>query len=494
MKASLSDDIGRLLNQHIPLIALESSQENHAIELIQRACRDNRQTLHRWSLTDGLQTLGFGPRIDQAALLQDPGKMLQAIKERNEGGVFILCDLHPHWQSEPENIRLLKDIALNFDNIAKHIVLLSHRLDIPAELKSYVANASLTLPNDDEILSIIRQQAQRYVAKNDQLKIKTNNQALKQLIKNLRGLTHRDVARLAYHAIADDGAIDHSDVPQINSAKFSLLNQQGMLSYQFDTGNLSGVGGLDNLKSWLKQREKSFLGETKLSPPRGALLLGVQGGGKSLAAKAIAGLWNLPLLKLDMGSLYNKFIGETEKNLRESLRQAELMSPCVLWLDEIEKAISAKDQDDGVSKRLLGYFLTWMSEHTSRVFLVATSNDITQLPAELVRKGRFDEIFFVDLPNAKVRQEILSIHLGKRDIEFVGMDLNRVAAAAEGFSGAEIEQAIIAALYACEDNNTQTINEDDLINAIYKTTPLSIVMAEQINALRQWADGRTVKA
>ena len=162
--------------------------------------------------------------------------------------------------------------------------------------------------------------------------------------------------------------------------------------------------------------------------------------------------------------------------------------------DEIEKAISAKDQDDGVSKRLLGYFLTWMSEHTSRVFLVATSNDITQLPAELVRKGRFDEIFFVDLPNAKVRQEILSIHLGKRDIEFVGMDLNRVAAAAEGFSGAEIEQAIIAALYACEDDNTQGINEDDLINAIYKTTPLSIVMAEQINALRQWADGRTVKA
>lgn len=492
MKVAVSEDIGRLLSQRIPLIALESAQEPYVLELLQKLCTNKRETLFRWTLSDGLETLGFGPRIANAGDNMGATEVLKAIKERNQGGVFVLCDFHPHWDNEPLNVRLLKDIALNFDNIEKHIVLLSHRLNTPAELAPYIAHAKLTLPTDDEILTIVRQEAQRYVRSSEQKRIKTDTRALEQLVQNLHGLTHHDVARLAYHAIADDGIIDASDIPQVNSAKFSLLNQQGLLSYQFDTENMANVGGLFNFKQWLGERKRAFDGDSNLPAPKGVLLLGVQGSGKSLAAKAVAGLWGLPLLRLDMGALYNKFIGETEKNLRDSLQQAELMSPCVLWLDELEKAMAGGNSDDGVSKRLLGYFLTWLAEHRSQVFLVATSNDISKLPAELVRKGRFDEIFFVDLPDAEVLKEIFTIHLKKRGICHEAMELSRVAAAAEGFSGAEVEQAVVSALYAADEGSD--ITEDDLIQAIFKTTPLSVVMAEQIHALRNWASERTVRA
>lgn len=492
MKVAVSQDIGRLLSQRIPLIALESSQEKHVLELLQKLCQEQRQTLYRWSLSDGLDTLGFGPRIAKKSEPQSPTEALKAIKERNQGGIFVLCDFHPHWEGEPLNVRLLKDIALDFDNIEKHVVLLSHRLEVPPELTPFVAHAKLTLPDDDEILTIVRREAQRYVGRSEKSRIKTDPEALKQLVGNLRGLTHKDVARLAYHAIADDGVIDASDIPQVNSAKFALLNQQGLLSYQFDTEDMANVGGLHNFKHWLSERRQAFSGDTSLPTPKGVLLLGVQGGGKSLAAKAVAGLWGLPLLRLDMGSLYNKFVGETEKNLRDSLAQAEVMSPCVLWLDEIEKAMSSGSSDDGVSKRMLGYFLTWMAEHKSQVFMVATSNDISRLPAELVRKGRFDEIFFVDLPDTDVLKDIFIIHLEKRNISHAGMDLNRVAEAAHGFSGAEVEQAVISALYAAEEG--KTITEDDLIQTIFKTTPLSVVMSEQIQSLRNWASERAVKA
>ena len=492
MKVAVSEDIGRLLSQRVPLIALESAQEPYVLELLQKLCTEKRQTLYYWTLSDGMETLGFGPRMANAGESMGATEVLKAIKERNQGGVFVLCDFHPHWDNEPLNVRLLKDIALNFDNIEKHIVLLSHRLDTPPELAPYIAHAKLTLPTDDEILTIVRQEAQRYVRNSEQKRIKTDSRALEQLVKNLRGLTHHDVARLAYHAIADDGVIDATDIPQVNSAKFSLLNQQGLLSYQFDTETMANVGGLHNFKHWLQERRRAFDGDNNLPTPKGVLLLGVQGGGKSLAAKAVAGLWGLPLLRLDMGGLYNKFIGETEKNLRDSLQQAETMSPCVLWLDELEKAMAGGNSDDGVSKRLLGYFLTWLAEHRSQVFLVATSNDISKLPAELVRKGRFDEIFFVDLPDTDVLKDIFTIHLKKRGICHEAMDLSRVVAAAEGFSGAEVEQAVVSALYAA--NEGDDITEDDLIQAIFKTTPLSVVMAEQIHTLRNWASGRTVLA
>lgn len=497
MQVQVSQDIALLLTRAAPLIVLESSQESVALQLLTKQASATGQTLYRWSLTEGIESLGFSPRVAKAQQHTEPKALLQSIRERNQGGIFVLCDFHPFWENDPLIVRLLKDILLDFDNLPKRIVLLSHSLSLPPELRSFAAYARLTLPNDDEILSIVRGEARKHVERNPAIeRVKTDGRALQQLVASLRGLTQRDVARLAQHAIVDDGAITANDIAEINSAKFALLNQQGLLSYEYDTEDFARVGGLPNFKNWLAQRREVFVGaqqgQQSIDSPKGVLLLGVQGAGKSLAARAIAGLWQLPLLRLDMGSLYNKFIGETEKNLRDALAQAEKMSPCVLWLDELEKAMASSDSDDGVSQRLLGYLLTWMAERKSPVFMVATSNNIRQLPAELVRKGRFDEIFFVDLPELSVREEIFEIHLRKRDQDTSEIQLSRLAEASDGFSGAEIEQVVVAALYTCQQG--QGLTTEQLLHAIYQTSPLSVVMSEQIEGLRQWASTRAVPA
>jgi len=269
---------------------------------------------------------------------------------------------------------------------------------------------------------------------------------------------------------------------------------EGVISFEPQSKNFSQVGGLNNLKRWLMARREAFHGDnSKLDRPKGILLLGVQGGGKSLAAKAVAGLWGIALLRLDIGALYNKYHGETERNLREALKLADAMSPCVLWLDEIEKGMSQGSHDNGTSQRLLGTLLTWMAERRTRVFIVTTSNDISQLPPELIRKGRLDEIFFVDLPDAAVREEIFAIHLNKRNCLAEQFDLQQLSVASEGFSGSEIEQAIVAALYNAAAQ-ARTLDTQLLLQEIASTSPLSVVMAEQINQLRLWAADRTIPA
>lgn len=494
MQLDITDDLALLLKQRSPIIVLESSQERQALAALSRIARKESFTVYRWSITDGLETLGFGPRVSRTAAPEEPEALLASIRERNQGGVFVLCDFHRHLDDSPKVIRLLKDIALEFDSVEKRIVLLSHSVDIPPELQVFCARARLTLPTDDEILSIIRAQAKRYSDQRGGGRIKTDAKALEELLSSLRGMTHGDVERLAYHAIADDGAITFSDVPKVAQAKFALLNQQGLLHYVYDTEDFANVGGLNNMKRWLNQRQNRFADASTdvKDRPKGMLLTGVQGAGKSLAAKAVAGMWRLPLLQLDMGSLFNKYIGETEKQLRLAIEQAELMQPCVLWMDEIEKALGQSSNDDGLSKRLLGYLLSWMSERKSSVFLVATSNDLSALPAELVRKGRFDEIFFVDLPTTDVRAEILGIHLAKRKLSLSHQDQQRVAELTEGFSGAEIEQIVVAAGYELEQG--EFLQTHHLVREIAKTSPLSVVMSEQIDRLRSWADGRTVDA
>jgi SpoVK/Ycf46/Vps4 family AAA+-type ATPase len=234
-------------------------------------------------------------------------------------------------------------------------------------------------------------------------------------------------------------------------------------------------------------------GTMRLDPPRGVWLLGVQGCGKSLASKAIAGGFGVPLLRLEMASLYNKFHGETERNLREAIERADQMAPCVLWIDEIEKGLAGGSADDGVSRRVLGFLLTWMAERKHPVFLVATANAIEQLPPELLRKGRFDEIFFVDLPDAETRMQILALHLKRRELDPADFDLFLHAGLAEGFSGAELEQAVVSALYAAAADNG-LLSDAHLQAELRRTRPLSVVMAEKVQALREWARGRTVTA
>jgi len=263
-----------------------------------------------------------------------------------------------------------------------------------------------------------------------------------------------------------------------------------------DTARFSEVAGLATLKHWLERRREAFLGDAAalgVDVPKGIMLLGVQGCGKSLAAKAVAGTWGTPLMRLDFGALYNKFLGETERNLREALKVADAMAPSVLWMDEIEKGIATNDNDGGESRRILGTLLTWMAERKTKVFVVATSNDIEALPPELVRKGRLDEIFFVDLPSETARGEILKIHLGRRKQDPAGFDLPALVAACAGFSGAEIEQVVVGALYEARAASVP-LATSHLLDEAKRTKPLSVVMAEKIAWLRAWAQGRTVSA
>ncbi|MFT5032716.1 MAG: SpoVK/Ycf46/Vps4 family AAA+-type ATPase [Bacteroidia bacterium] len=338
-------------------------------------------------------------------------------------------------------MRLLKDIAQDAEATAQLLVLISHSLKLPAELTRLSAYFKLSLPSEQQLESMIREEARA--------------------------------------AIRDDGAIDGSDLPDINRGKFQLMDMEGILSFEYNTEKFSSVGSLHGLKVWLEHRKAAFLEHTDTGDcPKGLMLLGVQGGRKSLAAKAIAGVWGLPLLRLDFAALYNKYIGETEKNLREALQLSELMSPCVLWIDEIEKGLANGQSDDGTSRRIQGTLLIWLSERTKPVFVVCTSNDISGLPPELVRKGRLDEIFFVDLPDDAIRQDICVIHLRKRGQNPEQFDLALLASTSEGFSGAEIEQAVVSGLYNCAAR-AQALSSELLVDALEKTRLLSVVMSKK---------------
>jgi SpoVK/Ycf46/Vps4 family AAA+-type ATPase len=324
--------------------------------------------------------------------------------------------------------------------------------------------------------------------------VRTDRKSLVLLVENLAGLSTGDTERLARKAIFDDGALLPSDLPGVMQAKYDLLNRGGVLAFEYDTAQFADLGGMSRLKEWLRQRRAAFDGSApELEAPKGMLLLGVQGCGKSVAAKAAAGIYGVPLLRLDFAAIHNKYIGESERNLRESLATADMLAPCVLWIDEIEKGVATGDGDSGTSRRLLGTFLTWLAERRTKVFVVATANDISALPPELIRKGRFDEIFFVDLPGEAVRADILRIHAKKRDLHLSEPEIARLAAACEGFAGAEIEQAVVSAVYAAHANN-EPIGAVHVLNEMNVTRPLSIVMAEKIAALRSWASDRTVQA
>jgi SpoVK/Ycf46/Vps4 family AAA+-type ATPase len=295
---------------------------------------------------------------------------------------------------------------------------------------------------------------------------------------------HAQARALARQVICNDGAITPNDLPALNKSKFQLLDLDGVVSLESDTARFAEVVGLRNLKRWLADPEQVFLAGKAGDLPKGVLLVGVQGGGKSLAAKAVAGLWGLPLLSLDFACLYNKFFGETERNLREALHLAEQMAPCVLWVDEIEKGLSSGEQDGGVSQRILGTLLTWMAERKAAVFMAATANTIDRLPPELVRKGRFDELFFVDLPDAQVCEDIFRIHLQRRELDPSLFDVQQLASVSEGFSGAEIEQAVVGALYAAQARQ-QTVEQALLVHTLISSAPLSVVMmAEDLARLR----------
>ncbi|WP_285960151.1 AAA family ATPase [Pseudomonas tohonis] len=486
-------DLGLVLDSKVKLIVIESWDEQRVLETLTTLAVKRGLGLFTWAVTEGLQRLGFGgdPVGDGAST--DAEAALRLIKADPQPNLYVMCDLHPFFDDNPKLVRLLKEVAMAEAIHKPTLVLVSHAMKLPAEVQRYSARFSLALPSEDELLAIVREEAARWSERNRGARVRTDNRTLQQVVKNLRGLSHGEARSLARNVICDDGAITQEDLPELNKTKFQLLDLEGVLSFEYDTARFADVGGLGNLKRWLGERQSAFMEAKAANMPKGMLLVGVQGGGKSLAAKAVAGLWGLPLLRLDFACLYNKFFGETERNLRDALKLAEQMAPCVLWMDELEKGLASGDQDGGVSQRVLGTLLTWMSERKAPVFMVATANAIHRLPPELVRKGRFDELFFVDLPGAEVRAEIFRIHLSRRDIDPTQFDLPVLAASSDGFSGAEIEQAVVGMLYAAQAAQVG-VSQALLLQQLLGTAPLSVVMAEEQAKLRAWADGRCVKA
>jgi len=446
-----------------------------------------------WTVTGGLRAPGELRIEDDAVDSREPEVALRLVKADPQPTLYVFCDLHPYLEDNPRLVRQLKDIAIAQGAHQPTLVLVSHACRLPAEVQRHAARFSLSLPGEEELLAIVREEATRWSERNANLRVRTDNLTLQLVVKNLRGMSHGEARTLARSLICDDGAITQEDLPALNKAKFQLLDMEAVLSFEQDCARFSDVGGLGQLKRWLTERQPAFLDANGVDVPKGVLLVGVQGGGKSLAARAVAGLWGLPLMRLDFAGLYNKFFGETERNLREALQLAEQMAPCVLWLDEMEKGLSTGDNDGGVSQRVLGTLLTWMSERKAAVFLVATANQISHLPPELVRKGRFDEMFFVDLPGAEVRGDIFRIHLARREIDPAPFDLSGLAQASDGFTGAEIEQVVVSALYAAQARQ-QPVDQALLLHELQATAPLSVVMAEELDALRAWARGRAVMA
>ena len=485
------NEISKLLTSSTPILVLETHEERRAINLLKNISISNGLPVSTWSIASGMQRMDLN--LDSATDLKEPGEVLAHIRTAGFDGIYILLDFHPYLK-DPLHLRLLKELAMSFDRGRSKIILISHEIDTPEEIRKLSIRFELSGPGKEELWEIVREEAIAYTNSNQGKQVQFNDQALDLLIRNTRGLSFADARRLIHAAIADDGAITQSDIPEVMRSKYRLLNLDGVLSCESETSSFAELAGMNKLKRWLLQREK-FFHQTVQMPgmesPRGILLLGVQGCGKSVAAKAVAGIWKVPLLRLDIGSLYNKYYGETERNIRKALQTAEVMAPCVLWIDELEKGMAVKDNDDGTSQRLLATMLTWMAENRHPVFIVATSNNIDQLPPELIRKGRLDEIFFVDLPTPEVRRKIFEIHFDKRKLDKSNLDTALLARITEGFSGAEIEQLVVSAVYAAAAQNP-VIETGDLVREVGKTKPLSVVMAEKIAALRHWAADRTV--
>jgi len=482
-------DLELLINGHTPILQIETHEEQRALDLLVRIATRNMIPLFKWSVTEGLRRIDIDLGVQRHNA--EPKDVLGHIKASEIDGIYVMLDFDPYIQ-DPVNERYIKEIAMQYEGTRNKLVFISHEIDVPSGLAKRVARFELRLPNTDALEQLIRTEAAKW-QKESGNKVTTDARTLQRLVKNLSGLTFSDARRLVRNAIVDDDAITDDDLPEVMRAKYELLNRDDMLSFEFDTAMFSEVGGMRRLKHWLQQREQLFQRLIKgpaIDTPRGVLLLGVQGCGKSLAAKAIAGVWKVPLLRFDFGAIYDKYIGESEKNLRQTLKTAEVMAPCVMWIDEIEKGI-AGGNDDGTSKRILGSLLTWLAEHRANVFIVATANNIDELPPELIRKGRLDEIFFVDLPKQDVRQQIFAIHLDKRAVYRPEIDLDQLAIAADGFSGAEIEQVVVSAVYSGYGSGAPLTTES-LLEEINMTRPLAVVMDAQVQKLRQWAESRTV--
>lgn len=523
-----------LINSSTPIVVMETVEEMRAVGLVRAACAELNMAVFEWSIADGLVRSGANapvsrsdmrvapprsseeerlasavlssPAVDVNAAVKsaiyntrEPVQALANMESMTLEAVFILKDFHRHME-DPVVVRRLRDVGQKFSTNRRTLILTAPAITIPPELTSLIEYLDLPLPDRERLREIIEQTFKR-MSRTYTLKLSLDASGVDAMASNLRGLTEEEAERAISQALVTRYALCAETVTDVLAAKKELLRHSGMLDFIDASENMASVGGLDNLKRWLALRRGAWEDQARefgLEPPRGVIILGVQGCGKSMCARAIAGEWKLPLVKFDTAAVFDKYIGETEKRIQKVFQVGEGLAPCVLWIDELEKVFAGSGPDSasadaGVSSRLLAAFLSWMQDRKAPVFVAATCNNVSALPPELIRKGRFDELFFVDLPNPAERKQIFAIQLSRRKRNPVDFDLERVAAAARGYSGAEIDAAVQTALYA-SFSSKQPLTTETLLDALKTTVPLSTTRAEEIQALREWARERAVPA
>lgn len=484
-------DLRVLLTSAYPLILAEARDEQRLMAALRTAARELRLPVWTWTAARGLARDGHDPQYGTA----DAGRALAFVADLTDPGVFVFADAH-HALTDPVVLRSVKDGALGAER-GQTMVLTAPRREVPPELEGLAIPWRLRPPSDEELAALVRRTTDDLAMRG--MTIGFGIAGHGELVAALRGLTLGDAERLLQRAVLRDGALRPDDVEYLRRARAELLNTDGVLELlERETGSLADVGGLDGLKRWLAvrgaARGSDRAGEMGIDPPRGMLLTGVPGCGKSLVAKSLATTWRVPLVLLDPSRVFRKYVGESEQRLAGALDTVDAMAPVVLWIDEVEKGFAnSTGGDGGVAARLLGTFLRWLQDRPDGVFVVATANDVSALPPELLRKGRFDEVFFVDLPEPGARRDILAHHLWARGHDPVGFDLDKVVEITEGFSGAELEALVVGALYRAFGAGADLTSEE-LIAEAEGTAPLSVTRAEDVARLRAWADGRAVRA
>jgi len=489
-------DLEILVRAHHPVILLETDEAARASTLVQWVADRLGLTFFSYRAGSGLSRPDLA--TFKAEATADPAKCLDFVLQQPNENLYFLSGFATRLDDEIIQTKLIAIAEKLFEHRGA-VFIPCTEAQVPAELQRYVSTFRLSVPSPEQYYAFVKQVLEE-VHKRTPLKVKLSSAEVSRLLSQLRGLTLFEVKKVLTKILIEDQEFTADDIPKIAQAKKQIVERSGVLEYFSAHERMTEIAGLTNLKAWLGKRKVAFTdpdGAKRfgLTPPRGILLLGVQGCGKSLCAKAIASEWGLPLIRLDPSSLYNKYFGESEKNLKRATRTAEQLAPIVLWIDEMEKAFAQGESgdDSGTTTRIFGSFLTWMQEKQPGVFVIATCNDITKLPPELVRKGRFDEIFFVDLPGAEMRSSIMAVHLARRGRDPGRYNLARLAELTDGFSGAELEQVVLSALYTAFSSE-KDLDQEHLEHEIERTVPLSETAAEKIQALRAWSVGRTVPA
>jgi hypothetical protein len=482
-------DLKTLVLSFHSLLTVETVEEERVRSLLIEVSTDLRLPFYEWSVTEGLRRLR-GATLDTT---QDALQALRAIEKYDFDAVYLFKDLAPHL-SNANVARALRDLAHKLTSTRSAIVLTGQPIELPPDIDALAVRFELDFPDEDELREVIRTVIDSVSARQP-VRVELTREDAQRMVRALSGLTLNQARQVIAQAVVDDGRLTANDIQTIIRRKGELLEHGGVLEFFPVDGNRFELGGFERLKGWLESAKVGFTPaarELNLEAPKGILLVGVQGCGKSLAAKFVARQWELPLLKLDAGRLYDKYIGETERNFRKATTLAEAMSPVVLWIDEIEKVFAqggSGEADGGLTHRLFGSFLTWLQEKDADVFVVGAANDLMRVPPELLRKGRFDEIFFVDLPTSDERQKIFRIHLKLRKQDPAQFDLAALSQATDNFSGAEIEQVVISALYRSLQKK-QPLSTQALIESANNTLPLAIARREDIEEIRQMAKGR----